>query len=345
MLIRNRTFVMLSSLLTFILYVAAQLSNHTPTRTGFSQPQQPLTGPGGQTYLHDEVVMHDFASQPEGYWLFEPARPVPAEAPVVVFIHGYGGYNPMIYGAWIRHLVRKGNIVIYPRYQKNMLSPSPEHFAENVAIAIRDALNELKKSGHISADDSGLVFVGHSYGGVVAADLAVNHEQYEVPKPEAMFLCAPGSGSFKGGRLDDYSGMPADIKLLMVVNENDWVVGDELAVKLFEETKHLQYRNLLRQVADDYGSPVVEAHHNQTYALDTFFDSGARNYTSKRALKIGRTDAVDFYCYWKLCDALLDFTRTGENAHFAFGGTSEQLFMGQRSDGTPLRSLEFFKDN
>ena len=336
---------MLSSLLSFFLYVAAQFSSNTPARSAYSQPEQPLTGPGGRGYHHDEVIQYNFASQPDGYWLFEPAMPTPATAPVVVFIHGYGGYNPMIYGAWIRHLVRKGNVVIYPRYQKNMLSPSPEHFAGNVAVAIRNALQELKKPGHVSVNMEGFSYVGHSYGGVVAADLAVNHDKYQVPVPESMFLCAPGSGKFKGGRLDDYSGMPGGIKLLMVVNENDWVVGDEFAVKLFEECKHLQYCNLLRQRGDDYGSPAIQAHHNQTYALDSAFDSGVRNYTSKRALKIGRTDAVDYYCYWKLCDALLNFTRTGLNEQVAFGGTPEQLYMGQWSDGTLVEPLEFVGRN
>ncbi|MEZ4892408.1 MAG: hypothetical protein R2778_05270 [Saprospiraceae bacterium] len=58
------------------------------------------------------------ATTADGYWLFEPADPKPDSAEVVVFLHGYGAYNPMAYGKWIKHLVAKGNIVIYPRYQK-----------------------------------------------------------------------------------------------------------------------------------------------------------------------------------------------------------------------------------
>ncbi|HMN90953.1 MAG TPA: hypothetical protein PKD70_08160, partial [Saprospiraceae bacterium] len=69
-------------------------------------PVQATAGPGGSAYAHEEVIFRDFANQSDGYWLFEPAAPGPDSAHVVVFLHGYGAYNPMIYGAWIRHLVQ-----------------------------------------------------------------------------------------------------------------------------------------------------------------------------------------------------------------------------------------------
>ena len=336
---------MIQSLIGIILFMATRWMQPETARTLVSQPTQPLLGPGGQDYRHDSVLVYDKAATPDGYWLFTPSNPSPSKAHVVTFIHGYGAYNPMIYGGWIRHLVRRGNIVIYPRYQRHLLSPAPDKFAPNVATAIRDALTFISDSLDIEADTSRFALIGHSYGGAVAADLAVNFQSYQVPKASAVMLCAPGTGKFKGGRLEDYSNMPADTKLLIVVNEDDWVVGDELAVKIFEETRHLEYRNLLRQHADDYGSPPIEAHHNQTYALDTLFDSGVRNYTARKAMRIGRADAVDFYCYWKLADALLAFSRTGQWETFAFGGTEQQLFMGKWSDGTPIRPLEFVPDD
>ena len=80
-------------------------------------PEQPLAGPGGKAYLHQQVHFQDFASEADGYWLFEPIAPKPDSADVIVFLHGYGAIDPSIYGHWIRHLVLQGNIVIYPRYQ------------------------------------------------------------------------------------------------------------------------------------------------------------------------------------------------------------------------------------
>ena len=115
-------------------------------------PKDSITYPPLEDYLqnieyhHQSVDFQDFAQKADGYWLFEPAAPKPDSAHVIVFVHGYGGYNPMIYGKWIQHLVRQGNIVIYPRYQKNLHSPRPRKFSTNVSQAIRDALIELEKT-------------------------------------------------------------------------------------------------------------------------------------------------------------------------------------------------------
>ncbi len=305
-----------------------------------TQPSQPLNGPGGAEYSHQSVHFQDCAQLPEGYWLFEPADPKPDSAHVVVFVHGYGGYNPMIYGKWIRHLVRKGNIVIYPRYQESMFSPTPDSFAVNVSKAIRDALVELNKEGHVKPVVSNLAFVAHSYGGVVSANLAINYAAYGIPKPQALLLCSPGTGMLKAGRLESYAAMPADVHLLVMVSEHDKIVGDEFGKKLFAEAVEVPQRNFLRQFPDAHGEPQLTAEHNESYSLDTLYDCGVRNFTSKRALRVSTEDAVDYYGYWKLLDALLDCNRSGTNCEFAFGNTPQQSSLGNWSDGTPVRALE-----
>lgn len=153
------------------------------TAQGAPYPGQPLTGPGGADYQHQSVAFYDAASSADGYWLFEPADPKPDSAEVVVFLHGYGAYNPMAYGKWIKHLVAKGNIVIYPRYQKNLVWPRPNGFPANAAKGIRDALEKLQQSGHVRPKVEQVTYIAHSYGGVIATNLAVSWEKYKVPKP------------------------------------------------------------------------------------------------------------------------------------------------------------------
>jgi len=303
-------------------------------------PYQPKSGPGSPTYLHNDVKIIDHAQEADGYWIYEPAAPVPEKANVVVFVHGYGGYNPMIYGQWIKHLVKKGNIVIYPRYQKNNWSPRPPKFVDNVAKGIKNALLYLEKKSQIQPIVNNLSFVGHSYGGVISANLAINFEDYQIPKPQSIMLVSPGSGPFKGGVLDTYKEMPADVKMLVMVSDNDMTVGDKLGIRIYETATHVTQRNLIRQYHDSSISPAQKAGHNESYAVDKEFDNGIRNFTAKRALRIGRIDNVDYFGYWKLFDALLDCTREGEYCNYAFGNTKEQNSLGFRSDGIPLRSLE-----
>ena len=114
-------------LTTFVLFFQSSYSQNKVS------PIQPLCSPENPAYAHDSLIIHNFAENPDGYWLYEPACPTPEQANVVVFMHGYGAYNPMIYGAWIKHLVLNGNIVIFPRYQKNLFSPSTDKFVENAA--------------------------------------------------------------------------------------------------------------------------------------------------------------------------------------------------------------------
>ena len=303
-------------------------------------PDQPAKGPGSSEYVHDSVFFQDYAAEADGYWLFEPVKPAPDSAHVVVFVHGYGGYNPMIYGAWIKHLVRKGNIVIYPRYQKSLFSTHPDKFAANSAVAIKNAIELLESEGHTDPILSKLAFVGHSYGGVVSADLAVNFDKYEIPKPQVAMLCAPGSGKFKGGRLESYEAMPEDLLLLMVSHENDRIVGDEFSKKVFAEATSVQKRNYIQHFADNHGEPTLGADHNQAYALDMDFDNGVRNYTSKKALRVATIDPVDYNGYWKLFDAMLECSRSGNYCNYAFGNSEEQTSLGLWSDGQAIKPFQ-----
>ena len=125
----------------------------------------------------------------------------------------------MIYGDWIEHLVRKGNLVIFPRYQRNLFFPRPGRFGDHTARAIRDALVELEDPKYVHPIADYLVIAGHSYGGVVSADLGVNYQEYGIPQPRGILLCAPGSGPLKGGRLKTYEDMPANTKLVIMASE------------------------------------------------------------------------------------------------------------------------------
>ncbi|MCB9053260.1 MAG: alpha/beta hydrolase fold domain-containing protein [Lewinellaceae bacterium] len=308
-----------------------------PEPTG---PDQPLEGPGSPDYTHAAVKMSGLAEDENGYWLFEPDSPRPDSAPVVVFHHGYGAINPMIYGRWLRHIVQQGNIVIYPRYQKNLFSPNSKEFPHTASTAIRNALKELESGDHVRPVEEGLILAGHSYGGAISAYLGVNYEELGIPKPAGILLASPGTGPLNGARLERYEGMPEDVALLAMVSVNDHVVGQELGRIIFETAVNTPQRNLIIQHPDGYGDPALSAGHNESYALDADFDGGIHNLSYRRAIGVAKLNATDYYGYWKLLDALMDCVRSGENCEVAFGNTAPQRFMGRWSDGKLVRELE-----
>lgn len=304
-------------------------------------PGQPLSGPGGRNYPHDDIRVTIRADKADGFWLFEPASPTPDSAHVVVFLHGYGAINPMIYGGWLEHLVRKGNTVIFPRYQKGIFPPKTRRFANRAVTGIHNALDTLSNGDHISPITRQFSITGHSYGGALAANLAANYQEYKLPKPVAVLLCSPGTGPFKGGVLDSYENIPTDTKLLVMVSEKDKTVGDKLGKKVFATATNTLDKHLIQQAQDRrYQDRDIRAGHNESYSVDPTLDFGKRSIVTRRAVKVSRLDAVDYFGYWKLLDALHSCTRNGNYCNYASGNTFEQTFMGYWSDGMPVKPLK-----
>lgn len=254
------------------------------------------------TYEQIGTILKD--QDERGYNIYYPVSDVVIESPIVLFIHGYGAINPMIFGEWISHLVRQGNVVIYPRYQKNLLSPSTEEFTPLVSEAYRNALEDLKSIPNIRISDDHFI-VGHSYGGVITANIALKYKELNLPKPSAIFSCEPGHGPLTGGVEPDYSAMDISIPMVVLVGDDDWTVGDEFGKRLYYETNIAQPKFLLRQIAARYDTFSITASHYEPYAIHENFDNGHRNITFSRAMKMGKLDAVDFHAYWKILDHMI----------------------------------------
>lgn len=319
-------------------------------------PLQPGIGPGGSDYSHNGVIFSDFTSwlSPDGYWLFEPNSPKPDSADIIVFNHGYGVFNPGPYGQWIEHLVRKGNIVIFPKYQLNDAS-LPSGYTDNAITGILDALNELNSNpNRVKPRMYHFAIIGHSYGGVVTSNLVTGYSTYGIPKPQCFMLCQPGTGGFDSGRLSTYKNMDTDYNALIVVGDDDIIVGNTFGREIMDSTLiPTSHKNYITHYKDNYGSPVLEATHNEPLCKNNNYDGGTISTVITGGYAASKQDAVDYYCYWKLADALLSCTHYGTHCNYAFGDTPEQRNMGTWSDGTevlelvvePSSTLSIFESN
>ena len=322
-------------LVILFLLFSLNLNSQTP-------PSQPTNGPGGMDYMHGSVIQSNSTSlfTGDGYWLFEPDQPKPDSADVVIFNHGWGVYNPGPYGQWIEHLVRKGNIVIFPKYQQND-GTFFATYTPNAAIGIIDAFDELQTNiNSVKPRMNHIAMIGHSFGGVITANLAIEYNSYGIPKPECFMLCEPGPGASLG-HLPTYSDMDTDYKSLIIVGEDDIIVGDTFGKNIFDSTNiPTSQKNYIIQYADS--PPTIEATHNEPLAANNIYDGGTIATVITAAYIASKEDAVDYYCYWKLADALLSCTFYGADCEYAFGDTPEQRFMGNWSDGIPITELEVF---
>lgn len=333
---------------------------------GVTPPSQPASGPGGKQYAHTSVTKNRYGKGGTEYWIFEPDSPKPAAAPLVVFLHGWGGMNPMYYGAWIDHLVKRGNIVVYPRYQASLLT-SIKEFTPNTLTALKSAVERLQtEPGHIKPDLNKFATVGHSMGGLLAASVAALASESGLPRVRAVMSVEPGITeapiSFP---LADLKKLPAETLLLAVAGDQDTLVGDFDAKRIYKESTRVPAGNkdYVTLVSDLHGVPGLQASHRAPTAHDKAYDSGdgiggGPAESSDRAgglptrpidgPQTGRRDrietmminALDFYGTWKLFDGLCDAAFYGKNREYALGNTPQQRFMGVWSDGVPVKELK-----
>jgi hypothetical protein len=278
--------------------------------------------------------------------------------------------NPLYYGAWIDHLVKRGNIVIYPRYQASLLTPITE-FTPNTLHAIKDAIERLKtEPGHVKADLNKFATVGHSVGGLLAASVAALANESGLPQVRAVMSVEPGITEAPINiPLADLEKIPAETLLLAVAGDQDTLVRDLDAKRVYYESTRVPESNkdYVTLVTDMHGTPGLQASHRAPTAHSKDYDSGegigggpaessdrAGGLPTRRVdgpqpgLQTGRRDrletmmvnALDFYGTWKLFDALCDAAFHGKNREFALGNTAQQRFMGVWSDGVPVKELK-----
>jgi pimeloyl-ACP methyl ester carboxylesterase len=323
---------------------------------------------------HASLTKHRYDSGGLEYWLYEPDGPRPRSAPVIVFFHGWGGTNPAGYGAWLDHMVRRGNIVIYPRYQADLGTPFSE-FTDNALAAVKNALERLRtEAGHVRPDLEKFAAAGHSVGGLLTANLAALAADSGLPRVRAIMSVQPAPTwtplRLMNVPLADLAKIPSDTLLLAVVGDSDLLAGDRDAKRVFNESTKVPLANkdFITLISDPHGQPALNAGHLSPAAPDASFDNGEQrtppanepvggplrdrvrerrdNRTGGSGLpeadSRGRetgVNALDYYGLWKLFDALCDAAFYGRNRQFALGNTPQQRFMGKWSDGTAVKEL------
>ena len=329
-------------LVTLLLFFAPSISLSQP-----SPPHQPEIGPGGYDYPHATVRKHGpywakghFRDNNYKYYIFEPADPAPEEAPVVLFLHGWLAYKPQAYLGWMEHIVKKGHTVLWVQYDAFL--GRFKTFADHAMETWKDALNRVDtqwwKRSHVRPDKDEMgkmktAIIGHSMGGYLSAILAARaaDSRSGVPEPYAIVAVEPGGLGWIP--YEDLGRVDPDTKMVIVVGDEDSVVCKSTAVPIWENTSQIpdENRDLLLVKSDDWGSSAQIANHYFPNT-DGFRDTAA-------------VDARDFYVTYKLSVGALNCAFRRMDCKYALGdGSYKQVFMGEWSDGRPVRPMIWVED-
>lgn len=207
--------------------------------------------PRPTTDLPRDVAVAYVGRGPDAAWVLRPRAAEDAELPVVLFGHGWGAVNPRLYRGWVTHLVREGNVVVYPVYQTfPFLSP-------RIALAgfTRGVRTALASTPH-TAD--GLVAVGHSAGGALVADYAATAADRGLPVPEAVLSAYPGRKLPRYEPFipeEDLTRIPASTEVVALAGAADTVVGDTAARSLVRQAPDAELVTVTDPAVADHRGP------------------------------------------------------------------------------------------
>jgi acetyl esterase/lipase len=142
--------------------------------------------------------------------------------------------------------VKRGNIVIYPVYQGG-LTDAADGMTAAATQAIREALKVL--AARHAADPGKFALVGHSLGGVIAANIAASAATQGLPHPSALFVIEPGEGRriSRKSILGDYTKIPGDVLLLVLAGDRDQIVGSLTDAAFYSKNRDFALGNTPKQ--------------------------------------------------------------------------------------------------
>jgi hypothetical protein len=338
--------------LPVLLACAVLSSEGTAAGVVAKEPPQPRHGPGGSHHAHRGIRVSAGGAGADAWYAFEPTRPKPKKAPLAIVMHGYGEYTG--YGsmkAFIRHTVRRGSVVVYPRWQTGVATPCPGPFDIEPCIAsanngIKGALDYLRHGPgrRVKPGLSRTSYFGFSFGGIVTANMANRWRSLGLPKPRAIFLDDPHDGALTGpdepALDDDLGGIPSST-LFQCHAPADGVIGgtDHLGQStkngscnaVFPKLSSIPARNrdLVLTHTDDHGIPTLAAIHGVCAAGAVPGDGD-----------FGAVNAYDWNFCWKVWDALRSCALKQKRCRYALGNTRKHRSMGKWSDGVPVTPLK-----
>jgi hypothetical protein len=267
---------------------------------------RPLTGYGSDGNF--EVAEIDFPS-PEytqkDVSIFYP-KGISSPAPVVFYLHGYGGENKNLWSGIFRFIAKKGYVVVFSPYPT--LNSTIE---ERYNILWRGFTDAVKRYPAI-IDSTKTGFMGHSFGGGAAIALAYRafSERGWGSRGRFIFTMAPWYSYEADNQM--LNNFPSDTKLLSQVYEDDSINDHRMAIDIYNNIN-------IPDSEKDFIIVKKSVIQGYTYLAEHDLPSTFKAY-----------DAYDYYSVYRLLDALMDYTFNGSMAgkNVALGnGSAEQITM------------------
>jgi len=236
--------------------------------------------------------------------IYYPAG-ITSPVPTIFYSHAFGGFNPNNISGFLNFVAKKGYAVVFVPYQTTGLTVQDRY--SNLLNGFIQAANNYPNI----IDTTKVGFVGHSFGG--GASFANAYHCFTTLNwgQSGRFIFAMAQWYSYNISQTELQSFPNDVKLLTIVYEDDVTNDQRMANDIFNTinipTSEKDYLRVKSDVISGY------------------------EYTANHALPNNSNfDALDYYAYYRLFDAMCDYTFNGSisGKNVALGnGSANQISM------------------
>ncbi len=187
---------------------------------------------------------------------------------------------------------------------------------------------------HVRPDTTRFVLLGHSAGGNLAAQIAAlaSDPQSDIPLARALVVLMPGE--VIPVRQPSLDRIPALTLVLVVVGEEDLVVGDLRARQIFTEATSVPRarKRFILFRSDRHGYPPLVAEHGVPTGINHRLDTGEGLFRSLQK-SFGDVNALDRAGFWRMTDLTLEAAFDGKTLDDATKDLERFRHLGYWSDG------------
>lgn len=212
---------------------------------------------------------------------------ITSSVPTLFYSHGHGGSNPLHVNGLLNFFAKKGYAIVFVPYQTTGVSVNERY------VNLLEGFRKAGRDYPTIIDTTRVGFLGHSFGG--GATIGISYKCFTENNwgQNGRFICPSAQWYSFNITQTELQSFPLDTKMLTFVYDSDTVNDFRMAGEVFSNINiPNSEKDFIRVLPSTITGYDYTAGHNMPTTYAAF-------------------DALDYYAYYRLIEALCDYTFNG----------------------------------